>query len=128
MPMKTAEQYLDSLRKMKPRVFVQGKLVENYVDHPQLRPAIDTLALTYAMAQDPKYRELMTVTSNLTGEVINRFNNLYTSPDDLVKKLNMVRTCAQKALCILRCMGGEALNGMAVGTYVIDQKHGTAYF
>jgi 4-hydroxybutyryl-CoA dehydratase/vinylacetyl-CoA-Delta-isomerase len=97
MPMMTAAEYLDSLRKMKPRVFVQGKLVDNYVDHPQLRPAIDTLALPYAMAQDPQYRELMTATSNLTGEVINRFNHLYVTPDDLVRKLNMVRTCAEKA-------------------------------
>ena len=127
MPMKTADEYVESLRRLNPRVFVQGELVENYVDHPLLRPAIKTLALTYAMAQDPKYRELMTATSNLTGEVINRFNHLYLGPDDLVKKLNMVRTCAQKALCILRCMGGEALNGMALGTYEIDQKHGTDY-
>jgi 4-hydroxybutyryl-CoA dehydratase/vinylacetyl-CoA-Delta-isomerase len=127
MPMKTSEEYLESLRRLKPRVFVQGEKVDNYVDHPLLRPAINTLALTYSMAQDPEYRELMTATSNLTGEVINRFNHLYLGPDDLVRKLNMVRTCAQKALCILRCMGGEALNGIALGTYAIDQKHGTDY-
>ena len=128
MPMKTADEYLDSLRKMKPRVFVQGERVDSVVDHPLLRPAVDTLALTYTLAKDPEYRALMTATSDLTGEVINRFNHLYSSPDDLVQKLNMVRMCAQKALCIIRCMGGEALNGMAVGTYAIDQKHGTHYY
>jgi 4-hydroxybutyryl-CoA dehydratase/vinylacetyl-CoA-Delta-isomerase len=128
MPMKTAEEYIDSLRQMKPRVFVQGERVISVIDHPLLRPAVNTLALTYSMAQDPRYQELMTATSNLTGEVINRFNHLYLSPDDLVKKLNMVRVCAQKALCILRCMGGEALNGIAVGTYAIDQNKGTDYY
>ncbi len=126
--MKTADEYLDSLRQMKPRVFVQGERVESVVDHPLLRPAVNTLALTYAMAQEPKYQELMTATSSITGKTVNRFNNLYLSPDDLVKKLNMVRVCAQKALCIIRCMGGEALNGIAVGTYEIDQKHGTNYY
>jgi len=128
MPMKSPKEYIDSLRQMRPRVFVQGERVDSVVDHPLLRPAVNTFALTYAMAQDPQYQELITTTSNLTGEVINRFNHLYLSPDDLVKKLNMVRLCAQKALCIQRCMGGEALNGMAVGTYAIDQKHGTDYY
>lgn len=128
MPLKSPEEYIDSLRNMKPRVFVHGQIVKNVVDHPLLRPAVNTLALTYAMAQDPEYRELMTTTSNITGEVINRFNHLYLSPEDLVKKLKMVRLCAQKATCILRCMGGEALNGIAVGTYAIDKKHGTDYY
>ena len=128
MPLKSSEEYLNSLRQMKPRVFVQGERVDSVIDHPLLRPAVNTLALTYAMAQNPQYQELMTTTSELTGGVINRFNNLYHSPDDLIKKLNMVRLCTQKTLCILRCMGGEALNGIAVGTYAIDQKHGTDYY
>ena len=128
MTLKSPEEYIDSLRHMKPRVFVQGEKVDSVVDHSLLRPAVNTFALTYKMAQDPEYRELMTTTSNITGEVINRFNHLYVSPDDLVKKLEMVRACAQKALCILRCMGGEALNGIAVGTYAIDQKKGTDYY
>ena len=128
MTLKSPEEYIDSIRSMKPRVFVQGEKVDSVVDHPLLRPTVNTFVLTYEMAQDPEYHELMTTTSDLTGKVINRFNNLYVSPDDLVKKLNMVRVCAQKALCILRCMGGEALNGIAVGTYVIDQKKGTDYY
>jgi len=93
-----------------------------------LRPAVNTFVLTYEMAQDPAYRDLMTTTSPLTGETINRFNHVYSSPDDLVKKLEMVRICSQKALCILRCMGGEALNGIAVGTYAIDRQKGTNYY
>lgn len=128
MTLKNHQQYIDSLRQMKPRLFVQGERVDSAVDHPLLHPSVNTLALTYAMAQDPQYQELMTTKSNLTGEIINRFNHLYLSPDDLVKKLKMVRMCSQKATCIIRCMGGEALNGMAVGTYAIDQKHGTDYY
>ncbi len=128
MALKSPEEYISSLRQMKPRIFVQGKKVESVVDHPLLRPAVNTFCLTYEMAQDPEYRELMTTTSHLTGDLINRFNHLYLSPDDLVKKLEMVRTCSQKALCILRCMGGEALNGIAVGTFAIDKKKGTNYY
>jgi len=128
MPLKTEQEYIESLRQMNPRVFVNGEKVSSVVDHPLLRPAVNTLALTYRMARDPQYEELMTATSNLTGQRINRFNHLYLRPDDLVKKLDMVRTCAQKAACILRCMTGEALNGIWVGAYDIDQKYGTDYF
>lgn len=128
MPLKTDQEYIESLRQMKPRVFVNGERVTSVVDHPLLWPAVNTLGLTYRMAQDPLYEKLMTATSNLTGQTINRFNHLYLSPDDLVKKLDMVRACAQKAACILRCMTGESLNGIWVGTYDIDQKHGTDYF
>lgn len=128
MALKTAQEYVESLRQMKPRVFVYGEKVDSVVDHPLLQPAVNTLALTYQMAQDPQYEELITATSNLTGQKINRFNHLYLSPDDLVKKLDMVRVCAQKAGCILRCMTGEALNGILVGSYDIDRKHGTNYY
>ena len=125
--MKTPEEYLASLRRMKSRMYVYGERVESVVDHPLLRPAVNCLALTYQMAQEPEYERLMTATSNLTGEKINRFNHLYSSREDLVKKLDMVRLFSQKAGCILRCMTGEALNGISVGTYEIDRKCGTNY-
>ena len=34
MALMTSEQYVESIRKMKLRVYLFGKLVENPVDHP----------------------------------------------------------------------------------------------
>lgn len=44
--------------------------------------------MTYELAQDPKYAELMVVDSHMTGEKINRFTHIHQSTDDLVKSKN----------------------------------------
>ena len=42
--------------------------------------------MTYDLAQEPEYEELMTATSHLTGKKINRFAHIHQSTEDLVKK------------------------------------------
>lgn len=63
MALMTAEQYIESLRKMKTRVYMFGEQIENWVDHPMIRPSINSVAMTYQLAQDPQYEDLMTATS-----------------------------------------------------------------
>ena len=82
----TGEQYIESLRKLKTKVYIFGEKVENFVDHPIIRPSINSVAMTYDLAHEKKYEDLMTATSNLTGKKINRFCHLHQSTDDLVKK------------------------------------------
>ena len=103
MTMKTAQQYEDSLRQLKLKVYLQGELVENPVDHPIIRPSMNSVKMTYALAEDPQYEDLMTATSSLTGEKINRFCHLHQSSDDLVKKVKMQRLPGKKpAACFRR--------------------------
>lgn len=71
--MMTAAEYIDSLRKMNTRVYMFGERVENWVDNPIIRPSINSVAMTYALAQDPKYADIMTTKSSLTGKTINEF-------------------------------------------------------
>ncbi|MEA4837114.1 MAG: 4-hydroxyphenylacetate 3-hydroxylase N-terminal domain-containing protein, partial [Rhodospirillaceae bacterium] len=65
--MMTPEQYEASLRKMNFKVYVQGELIKNTVDHPIIRPSMNSVKATYALAQDPQYADLMTAKSHLTG-------------------------------------------------------------
>ena len=74
MAMMTGAQYIESLRQLKTRVYMFGEKIENWVDHPMIRPSINCVAVTYDLAQDPQYEDLMTATSHLTGEKINRFS------------------------------------------------------
>ena len=67
MALMTAKEYIDSLRKLNTRVYMFGEKLDNWVDHPMIRPSINCVAMTYALAQDPRYEELMTATSRLTG-------------------------------------------------------------
>ena len=87
----TGEQYIESLRKLNTRVYMFGEKVENWVDHPIIRPSINCVKVTYDLAQDPEYKDLMTAKSSLTGETINRFSHLHQSTEDLKNKVKMQR-------------------------------------
>ena len=124
----TGDQYVESLRKLKTRVYIFGERVENWVDHPIVRPSINSIKMTYDLAQDPAYQDLMTATSNLTSETVNRFNHLHQSADDLVRKVKMQRLLGQKtASCFQRCVGMDSFNAVYSTTYECDQAHGTHY-
>ena len=128
MAIKTGQQYEDSLRKLRFKVYLQGELVENPVDHPVIRPSMNSVKMTYELANQPEYEELMTTTSHLTGKKINRFCHLHQSAEDLVKKVKMQRLLGQKtAACFQRCVGMDAINAVDSVTFEMDSKLGTDY-
>ena len=128
MALMTKETYIESLRKLKTKVYVFGELVENFVDHPIIKPSINSVAMTYELAHDPAYEDLMTATSNITGEKVNRFCHLHQSTEDLVKKVKMQRLLGQKTgACFQRCVGMDAFNAVYSTTFEIDKAYGTTY-
>jgi 4-hydroxybutyryl-CoA dehydratase/vinylacetyl-CoA-Delta-isomerase len=128
MTLKTAEQYEESLRKLNLKVYLQGELVKNPVDHPIIRPSMNSVKMTYELAQNPEYKDLMTATSHLTNQTVNRFCHLHQSTDDLVKKVKMQRLLGQKtAACFQRCVGMDAINAVDSVTFEMDKKLGTDY-
>jgi 4-hydroxybutyryl-CoA dehydratase / vinylacetyl-CoA-Delta-isomerase len=128
MPLKTPEQYEESLRKMNFKVFLMGEEVKNVVDHPIIRPSMNSVKMTYKLALDPQHAELMTATSSLTGKKINRFCHLHQSTEDLVKKVKMQRLLGQQtAACFQRCVGMDAINAVDITTFEMDKKLGTEY-
>ena len=128
MALMTAEQYIESLRKLGTRVYMFGEKIDNWVDHPIIRPSINCLAMTYELAQQDEYKDLMTATSNLTGHTVNRFTHLHQGPDDLIKKVKMQRLLGQKtASCFQRCVGMDSFNAVYSTTFEIDEKYGTDY-
>ncbi|WP_278320203.1 4-hydroxyphenylacetate 3-hydroxylase N-terminal domain-containing protein, partial [Inediibacterium massiliense] len=121
MALMTKEQYLESLRKLDIKVYVFGELVKNFVDHPVIRPSINSVAMTYELAQSPEYEDLMTATSNLTGKKVNRFTHLHQSTEDLIKKVKMLRLLGQKTgSCFQRCVGMDSFNAVYSTTYETD--------
>ena len=107
----TGQQYIDSIRSMNMQVYMFGKKIENPVDDPILRPSLNSVRMTYDLAQMPEYQDLMTAVSNLTGERVNRFTHIHQSTEDLVKKVKMQRLLGQQtAACFQRCVGLDAFN------------------
>ena len=128
MGMMTGNQYRESLRRLKPEIYCMGEKIESVVEHPAFTPHVNTAALTYEMASAPEFEELMTVTSHLTGEKINRFTHIHHSHDDLVKKVKMLRAIGQQTgSCFQRCVGHDGLNAVYSVTYDMDQERGTDY-
>ncbi len=128
MSMMTGKEYIESLRGLNPEVYFFGQKINNVVDEPMFQPHIHTAAITYELAHRPEYEDIMTATSHLTGEKINRFTHIHQGIDDLVKKARMMRLLGQKTgTCFQRCVGLDGLNAIYVTTYDMDQKYGTDY-
>lgn len=128
MALMTGEEYIESIRKLKMEIYMFGEKIENPVDHPILRPSLNSVRMTYDLAQDPAYQDLMTVDSPYTGEKINRFSNIHQSTEDLKNKVKMQRLCGQKtAACFQRCVGMDAFNAVFSTSFEIDKKYKTNY-
>ncbi|MDR3569049.1 MAG: 4-hydroxyphenylacetate 3-hydroxylase family protein [Syntrophobacteraceae bacterium] len=128
MALKTAQQYEDSLRKLNLKVYLLGERIDNPVDHPIIRPSMNSVKMTYALAEDPLHEDLMTAKSHLSGKTVNRFCHLHQSTDDLVRKVKMQRLLGQKTgACFQRCVGMDAINAVDSVTFEMDRKLGTDY-
>jgi len=126
--MMNAEQYEESLRKLKLDVHMFGERVKNVVDHPIIRPSMKAVAKTYEMAEEAEHQEIMTARSHLTGKSVNRFTHIHQTIDDLVKKSKMGRLLGRETgCCFQRCVGMDALNAVSIVSHNIDAKWGTEY-
>lgn len=126
--MMNGKQYIESLKACKPRVYYQGERLDDPYSHPAILPHVKTAAVTYDLAMEDGYKEIMTATSHLTGEKVSRFTHLFWSVDDLVKKIEMLRLIGQKTgTCFQRCVGLDGINAIWSVAYEIDKAKGTQY-
>jgi aromatic ring hydroxylase len=126
--MRTKQQYIQGLAKMKRNVYFDGKLIDR-TDERQM-DCINTIGTTFDEAAKPENQELCTAISHLTGERINRFTHIHQSTDDLHNKQDMTRMLCQKVGgCIQRCMGIDATNAIYNVSYEADKmnKDATRY-
>ena len=125
--MMTPDEYVASLHGLKTVVYWRGRRLEDWLDHPAVRPHVNAAALTYDVGPTGD-DEVRTAVSHLSGKRINRFTHIHQNQDDLVKKVKALRGIAQKTgSCFQRCVGWDALNAIYGVTYEMDQAHGTDY-
>ncbi|HSE83802.1 MAG TPA: 4-hydroxyphenylacetate 3-hydroxylase N-terminal domain-containing protein [Thermodesulfobacteriota bacterium] len=125
--MRTPEEYIESLREIHPIVYIKGKLVGSVADEPLLRPGINAISLTYDYALKSEYRDLMIVTSHITGKEISRLLHINTNTDDLLKKLEMTRLLCRTTGCAQRYLTHDALNALYETTHRVDGEFDTEY-
>jgi len=128
MALKSGAEYIERMRKMQFNAYYRGEKIENVVDHPVCAGVINEIAGFYDMTLDPKYEDLMTETSHLTGEKISGFTHMPRSRKDLLKELDKTRFFVSKAFgCTPRCNSLGLLIPMWVVTYNMEHKLGTNY-
>ncbi len=117
--MKTAQQYKDSIRALKPVVYAFGEKVDQVADHPAFTPTLNAIALTYDMARKTEYENLMAVKSPFTGNMTSRFLHICQSPDDFIKRCEMGKflTPFHGACVGARCAGTGAFEHTFYGHF-----------
>ena len=122
-----AAEYRDSLRRYRPRVFVNGQRVESVADEPLLAPGIAGVGVTYDFALMPEHAALMTARQGTSGKTINRMLHIDETSTDLLYKLEAVRLVCRESGCAQRYLVHDAFNGIFQATKRTDAAHGTDY-
>jgi 4-hydroxybutyryl-CoA dehydratase/vinylacetyl-CoA-Delta-isomerase len=127
--MRTAQEYRESLQKMRPNVYKFGEPIGDVTTHPATRRAVAGHAQIYDAAQRAEYQEILTTLSSLSGERVSRYLSIIGSADDMILNVRMKRlmfnltgTCTGG-----RCVGFNAINSMWASTYDMDHDLGTDY-
>jgi aromatic ring hydroxylase len=119
MPIRRGEEYLAGIQDDR-EVWLEGKRVDDVTTHPDLGPCAHSLAEIYDLQHDPATRDLLTMTSPATGELVSLGYVLPETVDDLVKRRQMIEF-------LMRRTGGTAgrlpeyMASIMVGLY--DVRH-----
>ncbi|MFO1168007.1 MAG: 4-hydroxyphenylacetate 3-hydroxylase N-terminal domain-containing protein [Rhodoblastus sp.] len=122
-----AADYRESLRAYKPRVFVEGRLIDSVADEPLLAPGVAGVGVTYDFAHVEAHRKLMTAVQGSSGKIVNRMVHVSDNSADLLAKLEAVRLVCKTSGCAQRYLTHDALNGIYQATRRADDAHGTDY-
>ncbi|MFO8036353.1 MAG: 4-hydroxyphenylacetate 3-hydroxylase N-terminal domain-containing protein [Anaerolineales bacterium] len=129
MTLKTREEYLADLKKLKPNMYKFGEQIKDVTQHAATKRTVESHARNFDASHDPDLAEMYTTTSKFTGEKIHRWNSMTQSSDDLIANMKMKRqnyrrtgTCTGGV-----CVGWNAQNVMWAVTQDMDEEYGTDY-
>jgi 4-hydroxybutyryl-CoA dehydratase/vinylacetyl-CoA-Delta-isomerase len=117
--------YRESLRRLRPTVYVDGRRVESVADEPSLAPGVNALAYTYDFARGPNLAPVALATQASRNKAVNRMLHVNESAGDLLNKLEAVRLLCQETGCAQRYLAHDALNGLAQVSARIDDARGS---
>ena len=123
----TAEDYRESLRAYRPRVFINGQAITSVADEPLLAPGINAVGVAYDFAHRPAYAQVMTARQGPLGKIVNRMLHINETSSDLLHKLEAVRLICKTSGCAVRYLTHDALNALFQASWRTDGIHGTDY-
>jgi 4-hydroxybutyryl-CoA dehydratase/vinylacetyl-CoA-Delta-isomerase len=122
-PLMSSADYRESLRRLRPLVYVDGRRIDSVADEPAFAPGVQALGVSYDFARDPALAPLMLASSN--GTTVPRMLHINASAGDLLNKLEAVRVLCQETGCAQRYLCHDALNALAQVCARIDDARGS---
>jgi 4-hydroxybutyryl-CoA dehydratase/vinylacetyl-CoA-Delta-isomerase len=129
MALKSREEYLVSLRRMRPNIFKFGEAIADVTTHPATRRVVESHARAYDAATAPATAPLFATVSSLTEEKIHRHNSLMQSAEEVIfnskfkrEMYRLTGTCTGAL-----CAGWNGMNTMWAVTHEVDKACGTDY-
>ncbi len=124
----SGNNYRESLRSYRPRVYVNGHSVESVADEASLAPGVNALALTYDYALREQFKAVMRTDVAAVGAIdVNRMMAIPAHSQDLLNKLEAVRLVCQETGCAERYLGGDVLSAIWQSAHRVDAERNTEY-
>jgi 4-hydroxybutyryl-CoA dehydratase/vinylacetyl-CoA-Delta-isomerase len=127
MPLRTVEQYVESLRDDR-RVYFRGERVNDVTTHPVIGVAVRHASIDYALADEPCHRDLCVVRDE-QGDY-SRYYQVPHAADDLLKRSALIELATAEGgtlVVLIKEIGTDALFGLMRVASAVDAKHGTEY-
>ena len=128
MGIRTAEEYIDSLRDGR-KVMFRGKWVDDVTLHPEIRKAIDHASIDFKLSDDPRWKDLFTYAED--GNIYSVFYKVPSSASDLLQRkraIEVATTYGKTIVTLIHEIGSDAIFALLRIAYLCDRKNGTSYF
>ncbi len=125
MGIKTSSEYIASLKKQKPRVYIAGEKVEDVTESPHFRISLEEMCKWYDWANDPQKEKDFTHWSPLINEKVSFWTHLRQSREEVRKMLEVMKKTNARHFCSMCMITG--LNVLWAATHDMDHALGTTY-
>jgi len=125
MGIKTSKEYLESLKKLKPEVYIGGEKIDDVVNSRYFRTPLEEMCKFYDWASDPEKEKDFSFWSSVVNEKVSFWTHMRETPDDVRKLIETLKTNNARHFCSMCMITG--LNVLWAVTYDIDQAKGTEY-
>ena len=125
MGIKTSKEYLESLKKLKPEVYIGGEKIDDVVNSRYFRTPLEEMCKFYDWASDPEKEKDFSFWSSVVNEKVSFWTHMRETPDDVRKLIETLKTNNARHFCSMCMITG--LNVLWAVTYDIDQAKGTQY-
>lgn len=124
MGLMTPEEFKESLRDDR-LVYYEGEKVDDVTKHHALKICVDTSAVDYEMAEDPKYKDLAVVEDPELGEPISRYYYTPRDGDDLLKRHELMVEATRAGgglIPFTHDIGADSLNAVTMTAKAMGEE------